>query len=171
MAAKTGTYTLINSSSLGSATASVTFSSIPATYTDLVIVSFAANTGGNGNGIAMQFNSDTASNYSKTYLYGDGTSSVSGRAANQTNMSISNMPISSTGVFSTGIANIADYSNATTYKTVVSRGGAANTGMLVIAYVGLWRSTAAITTITLFSDTGNLAANSTFKLYGIEAAK
>jgi hypothetical protein len=80
------------------------------------------------------------------------------------------MPISSTGVFGAGVANIQNYSNATTYKTVVSRGGAANTGMIVIAYVGLWRSTAAITTITLFSDTGNLATGSTFSLYGITAA-
>jgi hypothetical protein len=164
------TYTQIASTTLGSAAATVTFSSIPGTYTDLVLLTAASNTGGNGNGLAIQFNTDTASNYSKTYLYGDGTSVVSGRGTSQTNISISNMPISSTGVFGAGVANIQNYSNATTYKTVVSRGGAANTGMIVIAYVGLWRSTAAITTITLFSDTGNLATGSTFSLYGITAA-
>ena len=164
------TYKLITTNTLSSAAATVTFSSIPATYTDLIIVSSAANTGGNANGLAMQFNSDTATNYSKTYLYGDTTSVVSGRGTSQTNISISNMPISSTGVFGAGVANIQNYSNTTTYKTIVSRGGGANTGNLVIAYAGLWRSTAAITTITLFSDTGNLAAGSTFNLYGIAAA-
>jgi hypothetical protein len=164
------TYTQIASTTLGSAASSVTFSSIPGTYTDLVLLSAASNLGVNGNGLAMQFNSDTATNYSKTFLYGDGASGVSGRGTSQTNISISNMPISSTGVFGAGVANIQNYSNATTYKTVVSRGGAANTGMIVIAYVGTWRSTAAITTITLFSDTGNLATGSTFSLYGITAA-
>ena len=165
------TYTQIASTTLGSAAASVTFSSIAGTYTDLVLLSAASNLGVNGNGLAIQFNTDTATNYSKTYWYGDGTSVASGRNTTQSNISISNMPISSTGVFAATVTNIQNYSNATTYKTVLSRGGGANTGNLVIAYVGLWRATpAAITTITLFSDTGNLATGSTFSLYGITAA-
>jgi hypothetical protein len=80
------------------------------------------------------------------------------------------MPISSSGAFATTVTNIQNYSNATTYKTVLSRGGGANTGNLVIAYVGTWRSTAAITTIDLINDSGNFAAGSTFSLYGITAA-
>jgi hypothetical protein len=164
------TYSQIASTTLGSAAASVTFSSIAGTYTDLVIVSSAANTAINANGMGIRFNSDSATNYSKTYLYGDGSSVVSGRGTNQTNISISNMPISSTGVFAATITHIQNYSNATTYKTVLSRGGGANTGNLVIAYVGTWRSTAAITTIDLINDSGNFAAGSTFNLYGITAA-
>lgn len=164
------TYTQIASTTLGSSAASVTFSSIPSTYTDLVIVSFSANTAINGNGQGIRFNSDTATNYSKTYLYGDGTSAVSGRGTSQTNISISNLPISSTGVFAATVTNIQNYSNATTYKTVLSRGGGANTGNLVIAYVGTWRSTAAITTIDLINDSGSFITGSTFNLYGIAAA-
>lgn len=164
------TYTQIASTTLGSAASSVTFSSIPATYTDLVIVSSAANTAVNANGMGIRFNSDSATNYSKTYLYGDGTSAVSGRGTSQTNISISNLPISSTGVFAATITHIQNYSNATTYKTVLSRGGGANTGNLVIAYVGLWRSTSAISTIDLINDSGNFIAGSTFNLYGIAAA-
>lgn len=164
------TYTQIASTTLGSSAASVTFSSIPSTYTDLVIVSFAANTAVNANGMGIRFNSDTATNYSKTYLYGDGTSAVSGRGTSQTNISISNLPISSSGAFATTVTNIQNYSNATTYKTVLSRGGGANTGNLVIAYVGLWRSTAAISTIDLINDSGSFITGSTFNLYGITAA-
>jgi hypothetical protein len=164
------TYTQIASTTLGSSAASVTFSSIPSTYTDLVIVSFAANTAVNANGMGIRFNSDTATNYSKTYLYGDGTSAVTGRGTNQTNISISNLPISSTGVFATTITNIQNYSNTTTYKTVLSRGGGANTGNLAIVYIGLWRSTSAISTIDLINDSGNFITGSTFNLYGIAAA-
>jgi len=69
MAAKTGTYTLINSSTLTSATANVTFSSIPATYTDLLLIinaqSVQATTYDN---VIIQFNADTGSNYSRTRI-------------------------------------------------------------------------------------------------------
>jgi hypothetical protein len=107
------TYTQIASTTLGSAAASVTFSSIAGTYTDLVLLSAASNLGVNGNGLAIQFNTDTATNYSKTYWYGDGTSVASGRNTTQSNISISNMPISSTGVFAATVTNIQNYSNAT----------------------------------------------------------
>jgi hypothetical protein len=164
------TYTKISSTTLGSSAASVTFSSIPATYTDLVIVSFSANTAINGNGQGIRFNSDTATNYSKIFMYGDGTSAVSGRASSQTNISISNQPISSSGTFAATVTSIQNYSNSTTYKTVLSRGGSAHTNNLVIAYTGTWRSTAAITTIDLINDSGSFITGSTFNLYGIKAA-
>lgn len=168
--AASATYEKIASTTLGSAAATVTFSSIPSVYTDLVILSSSANTAVNGNGQGIRFNSDTATNYSKTFLYGDGTSVVSGRASNQTNISISNQPISSSGTFTATITNIENYSNATTYKTILSRGGSAHTNNLAIAYVGTWRSTAAITAIDLINDSGNFITGSTFTLYGIAAA-
>lgn len=163
------TYKLISSTTLGSAASSVTFSSIPATYTDLILISVATNTNSNGTGLGIRFNSDTATNYSKLYLYGDGTSAVSGRNANQTSISISNMDVT-TAEFGTAVTHIQNYSNSTTYKTLLSRGGATTSGNLVIFYTGTWRSTAAISTITLLPDAGNLNANSTFTLYGITAA-
>ena len=61
-----------------------------------------------------------------------------------------------------------NYSNATTYKTVITRASNANNG--VDAVVGLWRNTAAITSINVFLGTGNLDTGSTFTLYGIKAA-
>jgi hypothetical protein len=61
-----------------------------------------------------------------------------------------------------------NYANTTTYKTVLSR--ANNSAAGTEAIVGLWRSSAAITSMTVLSETGNIAIGSTFSLYGILAA-
>jgi len=61
-----------------------------------------------------------------------------------------------------------NYANSTTNKTVLSRGN--NTGNHTIAYVGLWRSTAAITSMLLGTTGSTWMAGSTFTLYGIKAA-
>ena len=71
------TYTPIASVTLSAATSSVTFSGIPQTYTDLVVVINAGNSGGTGYGIALQCNNDTGSNYSFTQLYGTGSAATS----------------------------------------------------------------------------------------------
>jgi hypothetical protein len=113
----------------------------------------------------MRFNGDTGSNYSITYLTGNGSSASSGRASNQTTMDTAYLPSNST--LGTIIYNINDYSNATTYKTLLSRSNQADSG--VFAYVGLWRSTAAINSINIVGGTNNILAGSTFKLYGIQA--
>jgi hypothetical protein len=158
------TYTPIATQTLGSAAASVTFSSITSTYTDLLIV--GSGTAGSSVSFTLQFNGDTGSNYSVTFLYGDGSSAVSGRASSQT--SISGMGRLST-VESSSIINIQNYSNTTTNKTVIGRGGAANS--LTIASVGLWRNTAAITSVVLrIEGGGNISAGTTLTLYGIKAA-
>jgi hypothetical protein len=63
-----------------------------------------------------------------------------------------------------------NYSNATTYKTVLSRSNVAASAS-VSANVGLWRNTAAITSIKLYVyPSYNFVAGSTFTLYGIKAA-
>lgn len=164
--AKTATYALIESQTLGSNTTSLTFSSIPGTYTDLLLV---ANTrlvsSGSGTNYLVRFNGDTGSNYSITYLTGNGSAASSGRATNQTSMDTAYLPNNSDlGVIK---YSINDYSNATTYKTLLSRSDQAASG--VFAYVGLWRSTAAITSLTIIGGTTNILSGSTFKLYGIEA--
>lgn len=68
------------------------------------------------------------------------------------------------------IIQINNYSNSTTYKTAFMRTNTASTYGTVFAIVGLWRSTAAITSITLTPDAGSFATGSTFSLYGIAAA-
>ena len=151
----------------GTSTATVTLSSIAATYTDLIIV---ITGGSNGGSLRMQFNSDTGNNYSVTILAGTGS------AANSTRQSTQNA-ILIAGIYAGGTANsnsithIQNYSNATTYKTALSRNNdaAGETN----ASVGLWRGTpAAISTIaiTAINGTGTWTNGSTISLYGIAAA-
>jgi hypothetical protein len=167
MAAKTGTYTLISSNTLGSAASSITFSSIPSTYTDLVLVCSGKMVSGSANNNLLRFNSDSGSNYSRTYLYGDGSSAFSGRTTSTTSLQF---PYFDSTNFNITIVNIMDYANTTTYKTALSRN--CQPAETATAEVGLWRSTAAITSITVTRySTVDFATGSTFKLYGIEAAK
>jgi hypothetical protein len=158
------TYTPIATQTLGSAQSSYTFSSIPSTYTDLVLIINGYDSTPGTASLGIQFNSDTGSNYSVTGMLGDGTSASSYR---QTSQSASNI-----GTFfpTTGmnIVNIMNYANTTTYKTMLGRVSTA--ASRVAATVGLWRSTAAINRIDLTIQGDNFAIGSTFTLYGILAA-
>lgn len=151
------TYEPIATTTLGSAQSSVTFSTISGSYTDLVLI-VAATT----DTLKVQFNSDTGSNYSRTYIYGDGSSATSGRSTSGTFFYIAGGSPSAT------LNYIQNYSNTTTYKTVLSRGNAVSNG--VDASVSLWRSTSAITSITLTPNSGTIASGSVLTLYGIKAA-
>lgn len=166
MAAKTGTYTLINSTTLTTATASVTFSSIPATYTDLVLVANGLVTT-SGDNILMQFNSDTATNYSTTILDADGTTASSIRASTKSYINLDDYGFWGTSWGAVTIVNIFDYANTTTNKTILSRANNSSNGLS--ACVGLWRSTAAITSVKVYPNVRTFDTGSTFKLYGIEA--
>jgi hypothetical protein len=159
------TYEPIATTTLGSATTSYTFSSIPQTYTDLVIVA-NVNCPTRAANVGCQYNGDTATNYSWTRLYGTGTSAVSSRATTQVR---SDFGIVGNTDWSTLICQIQNYSNTTTYKTGLGRGNFA--AGYVSAFVNLWRSTSAISSIKLLNEFNeNFAAGSTFTLYGIAAA-
>ena len=161
------TYTPIATTTLGSAVNSYTFSSIPSTYTDLVIV--LQIKGSATTAITCQFNGDTAGNYSYTILRGDGSSASSTRATSASQALLTNLASPTSTNFSAILVNVANYSNATTYKTLISRANEAASG--VDAIVSLWRSTAAINSIKLMADGGiNMAIGSTLTLYGIAAA-
>ena len=157
------TYTPIATTTTSGSASSYTFTSIPSTYTDLVLViqgSADASTT-----VALRVNGDTGSNYSFTYIYGNGSSATSSRGTSQTNMISNDITTSQ----STGIAQFMNYSNTTTNKTVLTRGGAADISTL--GNVNLWRNTAAITSITVFLASPRTFSNgSTFTLYGIAAA-
>ena len=160
------TYESIATQTLSPTATTVTFSSIPSTYTDLVVVC-AYNRVSGGNNISMRLNGDTT-NYSETYIEGDGTNVVSGRNANDSNMRIAFI-VGGTGTSqSTMIINLQNYSNTTTYKTVLTRYSEGSTG--VGASVGLWRSTASINSVEIGCAGINFATGSTFTLYGIAAA-
>jgi hypothetical protein len=163
---KTATYALIETVTLGSATSSVTFNVSGLGYTDLVLVTAtASDLSSQSDQINCRFNSDSGTNYSNTLIYGTGTTAASGRVANTTATSIGRHEQNE---FCIGVTHIMDYSNATTNKTIISRGSSGNN--IVIAYTSLWRNTAAITSIALTpSSATNFDTGSTFNLYGIQA--
>ena len=175
------TYTPLATTTLGSNTASYTFSSIPSTYTDLVIVMnySTANSGGSAANVsgALRVNSDTASNYSQTLMYGFGATANSGRETSQTVYWIADYgyAASTSGVFGNTVLHFINYANTTTYKTLLERSSnidnAQSGSMGTVASAGLWRSTAAITSITLMLNGTNVyRTGTTFTLYGIAAA-
>ena len=160
----TATYNCIATTTLGSDQTDVTFSSISGSYTDLVLVCWV-KTSSNDIGLRVQFNSDTGSNYSVTQVFGNGTIAGSNRQSSQTSIRWANNLSTNGGI---GIMNLQNYSNTTTYKSIVCRGGFASHGTM--ASVGLWRSTNAINTMKIFDeDSGSMASGSTFALYGIKA--
>jgi len=157
-------YEVISTQTLGTAVASVTFSSIPQTYTDLVLVVSHDVTADAISGI--QFNGDTASNYSSTYVWGQGTNVYSGRETSAAS-AFAFYAAAASG-FATAIIQVMNYSNATTHKTLLGR--ESDSAVEAMALVSLWRSTAAITSMVLLRRSGNFATGSTFTLYGIKAA-
>lgn len=170
------TYTPIASITLGAATSTVTFSSIPQTYTDLVVVcsSRASTSGTYDDEFGMRFNSDTGNNYSRTRILSDGSSAGSLRGTNEDKMYGGFHPKSTdtASVFSLNIWQIFNYANTTTYKTVLVRGNndRSSAGQVILS-VTLWRSTAAITSFNFtLGSGGSFAINSTFNLYGILGA-
>lgn len=159
----TPTYDLISEQVLGSAAASVTFSSIPGTYKDLVLEIIGQLAPSASGSIAIRYNGDTTTNYSQTYLYGNGTAASSGRSSNVTYAYGGD--VGDTQI-STNFIHIMSYANTTTYKTALCRGAKADSG--TNATVTLWRSTAAITTVLVAnSTTNNFLSGSVFRLWGI----
>lgn len=165
------TYTQIATYTVPSNTTSYTFTSIPGTYTDLVIsmsiVSSSANT------LFIRFNGDSSSLYSATRLYGSGSSAGSDRDTGAAYGVLTNYaaPNSSFGQHNT-ILNVMNYANTATYKNWISRSNVFNAGTDLIT--GLYRSTSAITSIGFstngFGGTSTLLAGSIITLYGIASA-
>lgn len=156
------TYVKIASQALSSTSASVTFSNLPQNYTDLFLVTNVDAT--DYTSFWLQFNGDTGSNYSRTIIVGDGTSATSERTSNGSNMAIG----TANTEWGVSIFNVMNYSNSTTYKTAIARG---NNNSQTRAGVGLWRNTAAITSLTVGITSASFVSGSTFTIYGIEAAK
>ena len=157
------TYEPIATTTLGSAATTITFSSIAASYTDLRLVLVSSD--GVGSSITMRFNSDTASNYSRTILNGNGTSAVTALTSNATSINIApnNATAGLFGLYTIDVFSYAGSTNKTVLSTnSVDQNGSGQVGRLV----GLWRNTAAITTITL-TDSSNFAIGTTATLYGI----
>jgi hypothetical protein len=166
----TNTYDAIQSYTLTSPSNSITFGSIPQTYTDLILVVQAKGSASTGSNPVFQVNGDNGANYSFTFLSGDGTSAASGRVANNSSavLGMRNSNLTNSDFRYNSITHFMNYSNTTTHKTIISRSNDA--GQLTEFCTNLWRSTAAITSINCIIGTVNYVAGSTFSLYGIKAA-
>jgi hypothetical protein len=162
------TYEAIASTSVSSSTGTITFSSIPGTYTDLRLVIQAKCSGTRD--LQFQFNGDSGTNYSTLWMYNNSNAVGTAKGNNQ-NFGYFDWvgAVSDTDFIVT--ADIMNYANTTTYKTVLNRAGRAASG--TDAVVNLWRSTAAITSIAFsfnFFGAQTIEVGSTFSLYGIAAA-
>jgi hypothetical protein len=154
------TMTPIATSTLSTAAASVTFSNLPQTYTDLVLV--VNGLGAVNTGIVLTFNGATT-NFSNTNLGGNGSAAQSNRRTSQQFINLTYTSYFTTSYNGNIIAHIMNYANTTTYKTVLGRANNASIGTEVM--VGLWSNTAAIN-----DGSGNIGSGTTFTIYGIKAA-
>jgi len=165
----TATYDCIATTTTSGSAGTVTFSSIPSTYTDLILV---YNGGLSGfDYVFGRFNSDTGTNYSGTAIYGNGTSAASHRYSSTAYLQLIGWGIGQgTALTSVGLVHIMNYANTTTNKSVIVRDINPESSGGTQAGVHLWRSTAAITSITLTGINSRTYTNgSTFTLYGIKA--
>jgi hypothetical protein len=174
------TYQLINSSTISTATNSVTFSSIPATYTDLVLrISARATDTGQYFTPTLRFNSDTGTNYSFIFLYSysSTTGSGSGGSSSETSAKVQWSATASDATANTfGNAEFYIPAYATDKQKPMSSYGVAATAAgssFQATTANLWRNTGAINSIQIAAGHGtsyNFAVGSSFYLYGISNA-
>lgn len=163
------TYEPIQSYTLASAASSIDFTSIPATYTDLRLVWVGRSTVDIVS-LRMRFNSDSSTLYSNTILYGDGSAAASTRNSNRAQIDMPPIGGVSTTVPTFVTSDIFSYAGST-FKTVLTTGSDDRNGSgYVSREVDLYRSTTAISSITLLLSSGNFATGTTATLYGIKNA-
>jgi hypothetical protein len=172
------TYTLINSNVLTTTAASITFSSIPATYTDLVVRYSARTTESGPNELIIYtLNGNTSSNYSTTTLIGNASSVISNRTTSAANIRAGWQSGNTATANTFGSAEIYIPSYTVSQKKPTGNFSAAennNTGTAdtyINANAGLFSITTAVSSITLTPINGtNFVSGSSFYLYGISNA-
>ena len=148
---------------------SITFNSIPQTFTDLKL---SISTRGLDSALTepwIRFNGDSATNYSFTRIYGNGTSPTSDRGTSSVMVILASPGTSYTAnTFGSADLYIPNYM-ASNFKSVISDTVTENNATLSFAmlFAGLWRNTSAITSITIGPNGTGFAQHSTFTLYGI----
>ena len=170
-------YESIETFTLGSATSSITFTSIPSTYKHLQIRYMARSdqAGVDRLGMEVNFNSDTAANYSSHQLFGIGSSASASAYTSSSFIytGLSDIPAAtaSANIFGVGIIDILDYADTNKYKTTRTLCGQDqnNTNGRIFLTSGNWRNTAAITSIRLQPESAsNFTQYSSLALYGIK---
>ena len=155
------TYIPIATVSLASATATVTFSSLPDSYRDLILIIEGTLTSGEGELTAI-VNGDSGANYSRVWMGGDGNSAFSGSAASETVLKF--------GYFGNGrhssVTHFMDYSATDKHKTVLNRSNTPTAS--VFGWASRWANTAAITSLAIDTGSaGSFAIGTTLSIYGV----
>jgi hypothetical protein len=156
----TPTYTPLATVTLGTSAASVTFSSIPATYRDLILVT---NLLGDFS-LDIRLNGDTGFNYGEVAMNGSSFGATSSSNASRDRMRLDDYGFTTVAAGQVNITQIMDYSATDKHKTALARANNAANGVAAVA--AIYRSTSAITSIT-FINGGN--AGSRYDLYGVIA--
>jgi hypothetical protein len=177
VAAAAGDFESIATVSVGAGgSSSITFSSISADYAHLQIRGIArSNRSSDLDTLQIRFNGDTGTNYSRHYLYADGSSVSAGADTSTTFANVGLLTGANAGssMFGANIIDILDYANTNKFKTIRCLSGEDRNGSGDLQFAsGLWRNTNAITSITIISQAGvsTMQQYSHFALYGIKSA-
>jgi len=166
-----GAYDSLATVSGTGSTGIITFTGIPSTYKHLQIRVLAKDTGATSTGLEITFNSDTTANYSRHRIVGNGSTVAAFGAGG-----ISSIPMlgsvglptaaSTYGVF---IIDILEYANTNIFKTVRVLSGQDSNGSGAVDFTsGSWRSTSAISTVTVSLSASNYTTASQIALYGVK---
>jgi hypothetical protein len=159
---------------LATSAANITFSSIPATYTDLLVVlSGRSDYAANFVGLFVRLNGDNASNYKYRYVQGSGSAAASSNFSADSGFLAGYIDAAShtASVFGNGSIFIPNYtaSAAKSISADLVEENNATEGYQAIS-AGLWSGTAAVTSVTILPASGNFVQYSSATLYGISKA-
>jgi hypothetical protein len=164
----TPTYELIESVTLASNASTIEFTSIAATYSDIIIQGLTRSTRGAGaEDLYLRMNTDVGDNYYSVYMYGAGA--ASSFTQNSSGMAVAiNTSASSqaAGSFSSMQASVMDYSASDKHTSVLSRNGG-NGQNEVWTGAHRWANNSAVTSLILYYKIGQIAAGTTISIYGI----
>jgi hypothetical protein len=158
----TPTYTALATVTLGTTAATVTFSSIPATYRDLILVVNASSSVQTE--LFLRFNGDTGSNYNTVRMQGSGSVAASASTSNATGARLNGNGDIMTTLSFNAVIQLMDYSATDKHKSALSRTSSASG---IDACAVRWANTNAITTILAYPTTGTFSSGSTFNLFGV----
>jgi hypothetical protein len=167
-----GATRLIASTRLGAAAASIEFASIPQTYKHLMIFLSGQTSHTAATNVLVRFNSDSGANYHWQLIAGSGTTASASNGASQTSIvGASVLATTATSRAGSAVLFIPEYTQTNFHKNTLSQGGRViddtGTNHIFQTFYGHWKSTSAVTTITLSSSTANLAAGTIATLYGL----
>jgi hypothetical protein len=149
---------------------SITFAGFPTNgqYQHLQIRMISRNTTASNQSLALRFNSDSGSNYSYHRLYGFGSGTGADGTANASSVLVG-VETNTSSTFGASITDILDYQNTNIFKTTRSLTGWENNSDGRLFFLsGNWRSTSAITSITITPESNSFAEYSQFSVYGVK---